>query len=116
MMQQYTFPYFLKQIRKTAGLTQVDLAKALDVSAVLIAMIETGQKPASKKLILSLARLLEIHPGALFPFFFDNEVAPFTKMSNVEKLLLKTGFELQNQLIREKSKHLMNYAAAKKVS
>lgn len=115
-MKQYTFPYFLKQIRKTAGLTQADLAKALDVSAVLVAMIETGQKPASKKLIVNLARLLEIHPGALFPFFFDNDAYSNTKMSNVEKLLLKTGFDLQNQLIREKSKNLKSYAATKKVS
>ena len=115
-MQQYTFPSFLKQIRKAADLTQTDLANALHVSAVLIAMIESRQKPASKKLILSLARLLEIHPGALFPFFFDDEDTAYTKISGVEKLLLKTGFELQNQLIRVKAKNLKNYASAKKVS
>ena len=57
----YSFPELIKKIRSEANMTQADFAKAIDVSPVLIAMVESGQKEVSKKLILKLAKkLIEI--------------------------------------------------------
>ena len=54
----YSFPELIKKIRSEANMTQADFAKAIDVSPVLIAMVESGQKEVSKKLILKLAKKL----------------------------------------------------------
>ncbi len=41
------FPERLKQLRKEKGMTQIDLAKALDVSSGTVAMWETGKRKPS---------------------------------------------------------------------
>lgn len=101
----------IKKIRKESGLTQGQLASALKVSKVLIAMIETGQKPISKKMILKLADVLDISTFSLeFSLFSDERDDKNQSLSPTELKLLKIGEKLQNQLITYGAKNLKKYA------
>ncbi len=50
-----TFPERLKQLRKEKGITQTDLANALDISGGTVAMWETGKRRPSFELLMDLA-------------------------------------------------------------
>ena len=106
----YTFSDLIRKIRDEAGLTQAEFAKALGVSAVLIAMVETGQKEVSKNLLIKIAELLNVHPSSITPFLFiDKE-----KLSNnppvIEKKLIEWGEKMQTHLIKDRAKLLKKYA------
>lgn len=106
----YTFSELLRQIRGEGNLTQAELAKILGVSTILISMIETDQKEASKAFIRKLADKLETHPSSIMPFmFFEDDIA-IKKLSGLERTLISLGEEFQNYLIRIKSKKLKKYA------
>lgn len=102
----YTFPDLLKKIRDEAGLTQEDLAEVLDVSTVLISMIETGQKQVSRNLIEKLAKKLGVHPSSIMPFVFSEEDMDLHKLSSAERALILVGEKLQKYLIHAKAKRL----------
>jgi len=106
----YTFPELIKRIRNEAGLTQAEFAKAVEVSPVLIAMVETGQKEVSKKLVVKIAERLEVHPSSITPFLYDGEHKTNDSLSSVEKQFLALGTKLQEFLIKKKSKNLKKYA------
>ena len=104
------FPELLKKIRQKSGLTQEQMAKALKVSKVLVAMIETGQKPVSKKIVIGLAEALDVSPFSLMPtFFFDESEDNKTKRSAIEKKLLLVAGKLQEELINKRAKKLKDY-------
>lgn len=106
----YTFPDLIKKIRKEASLTQSDFAIALDVSPVLIAMVETGQKEVSKNFITKLANLMEVHPSSITPFlFFETNQSP-QGLSGIEKSLVNFGEKMQQHLIHKKAPLLRKYA------
>ena len=107
----YTFPELIKKIRGEAGLTQAEFAKAVEVSPVLIAMVESGQKEVSKKLLLKIANRLEVSPASISPFLYDG-VAPAEgkDLSPIERQFIAWGTKLQNYLIKTKSKNLKKYA------
>ena len=48
----------IKQIRTRSGMTQVELAKAVDVNKSMIGLIETGRKLPSLMLALDIAKVL----------------------------------------------------------
>lgn len=104
----YNFQDLLKQIRKEGDLTQEELAKVLNVSTILISMLETGQKEASKNFIERLAEKLGVHPSSIAPFVFSEE--NIKDLSGVEKKLISLGEQLQNYLIKTKSRRLKKYA------
>lgn len=105
----HTFPELIRQIRDEADLTQTELAKKLGVSAVLIAMVETGQKEASKKLLLKLAKALDVHPVSITPFMFiTNESTE--NISKAEQFFINAGEKMQTILIKNRAKKLKNYA------
>ena len=106
----YTFPELIKNIRNEADLTQAEFAKAVDVSPVLIAMVETGQKEVSKKLLLKIAESLDVHPASITPFLYGHEARDGQHLSTVERQFLTWGTKLQNHLIKTKSKNLKKYA------
>jgi transcriptional regulator with XRE-family HTH domain len=106
----YTFPELIKEIRDEAGLTQAEFAKAVGVSAVLIAMVETGQKEVSKKLLIKLAERMEVHPASITPFLFMSEENPLGNSSKTEKLFISWGTQMQTMLIKKKAKRLKKYA------
>jgi len=101
----HTFPELLKKIRDEAGITQKELADRLKVSTVLIAMVETGQKDPSKKLITKLAKEMDVHPSSITPFIFSDK-ALSAKQSGIEKHLIFWGEKLQRYLIKTKAKNL----------
>ena len=106
----YSFPILIKKIREEAGLTQVQFAKAVKVSPVLIAMVESGQKEVSKKLILKLAKLLDVHPSSISPFIFINEKYDDKNFSHMERSFINWGEKIQKVLIKNRAKLLMKYA------
>lgn len=102
----HTFPDLLKKIRTRADLTQEDLAKTLGVSTILVTLIETGKKQASRGFIQKLADNLDVNPSSITPFAMIEEDMNTKKLSNVEKSLLEVGQKLQNYLIEKKAKNL----------
>ncbi len=108
----YTFPELLRQIRDESGLTQEQMGRALDVSTILISMLETGQKEASKGFVVRLADKLDVQPGSMMPFIFVGEGEKPEKMSGIEKTLIETGEKLQLYLIKTRAKRLKKYVPA----
>jgi transcriptional regulator with XRE-family HTH domain len=106
----YSFPQLIKNIRNEAGLTQAEFAKAADVSPVLIAMVESGQKDVSKRLLLKIATLLDVHPASISPFLYGSEPTDEKDLSVVERQFLAWGTKLQDHLIKNKSRNLKKYA------
>jgi transcriptional regulator with XRE-family HTH domain len=102
----FTFAELIKRIRNEAGLTQAEFAKVLDVSPVLIAMIESGQKDVSKNLLQKLACKLKVHTASITPFLYGYEINDRDSLSKVEKQFLDWGIKFQDQLIKKRSKHL----------
>lgn len=106
----HTFPQLIKKIRNSADLTQVELAKILDVSPVLVALVETEKKEVSKKFVKKLADALGVHPMSVTPFLFVAKDGSMEKLSAPERALLQFGEELQTLLIHKKAKNLKKYA------
>lgn len=105
----YSFPQLLKKIRKEGDLTQSEMAKALGVSKILIAMVETQQREASRSFIEKLANRLDVHPSSIVPFsYFENDVEP-EDFSVMERELVHFGEKLQHHLIHSKAKRLREY-------
>ena len=102
----YTFPKLIKSIRQEAGLTQLEFAKLMEVSPILIAMVESGQREASKKFIEKLASILDVHPASITPFLYPQSSYPTDETVGVEGKLLSFGIKLQNYLIKKKAKNL----------
>ena len=90
-------------------MTQSEFAEVLGVSTVLISMIETGQKQASKNFIVKLAGKLEVQASSIMPFIFFDQGFEIKKLSKPEKLLLDVGEKLQEYLITVKAKKLKKY-------
>lgn len=53
----------LRRLRRDLGLTQPDLAEALEISASYVSLIESNQRPMSAELLLRLARTYRIDLG-----------------------------------------------------
>ena len=58
----------IKEYRKNKGLTQDDLAKAMDVTRQTIISIENGKYTASLQLAFRLARYFDVSIEELFVF------------------------------------------------
>lgn len=102
----YTFPKLIKSIRQEADLTQLEFASLMEVSPILIAMIESGKREVSKKFIEKLASVLDVHPASITPFLYPQSSYPTSKAIGVEGKLLSIGIKLQEYLIKKKAKNL----------
>lgn len=104
----YKFPELIKEIRTEAGLTQSEFAASVGVSPILIAMVESGQKEVSKKLLVKIADKLQVHPASITPFLYGYDMHGRTEddLTAIEKQFLSWGMKIQTQLIKKKSKHL----------
>lgn len=101
----YDFPELLKNIRKETGLTQAELASKLEVSAILIAMVESGQREPSKKFVEILAKKMEVSPRAIIPFVYSTN--KYADDSAFERKLSQFGMNLQQQLITKKARNIV---------
>lgn len=101
------FGDFLKEVRVAGDLNQAELARILDVSTVLITMVETGQKSPSKKLVHKLAEKLEVRPAAIMPLLDSGEY--MGKASKLQDLAMKAIEQLQLELIHKRSPKLRKY-------
>jgi len=104
----YTFPNFIRELRKESGLTQSKLADLLGVSTILISMVEANQKKVSKKLIEKLANKLNVNPKILASFVFAGDFETTETTSLLEKKLIRVTTKLQKELIIKKAKLLIN--------
>jgi len=104
----YRFKDLFKRIREEAGLTQEQMGRALNVSTVLVSMVETGQKEASKKLVAKLAESLGVRASSILPFVATKDDEEM--VTGVEKMLVEAAEKLQVHLIAVKSKRLRVYA------
>ncbi len=93
-------------IRNEAGLTQAEFADEINVSKVLIAMVESGQKEASKKLVEKVAERLHVSPISITPFLFNDDKKNLNSLSGIEKSFLNSGLKLQEYLIKDRAKLL----------
>ncbi len=83
----------------------------MQVSPLLITLLETDKKEPSKKFINTLAEKLEIKSASLLPLISDEDID--TNLLNwLEKKLLSVVDELQIMLIQKKAYKLKNYAQA----
>lgn len=105
----YTLSKLIKKIRNEACLTQAEFAKAIGVSTVLITMVETGQKDVSKKLIIKVARRLNVHPSSITPFLFIDKKGLNKNLSAIEKKFIEWGEKMQIHLIKNHAKLLRKY-------
>ena len=101
----YRFQELLKKIRQEAGITQAELADILDVSTVLISMIETGQKEASKAFVTNLGIRMGVSPSSIMPFVLKEDEST-SRLSKIEKQLLALRGKLQDELIKKRAKNL----------
>lgn len=91
-------------------MTQAEFAKALGVSAVLIAMVETEQKDVSKNLLIKIAKGLKVHPSSITPFLFSDKNKLRDNLSEIEVKFIKWGEKLQEHLVKNRAKLLKQYA------
>lgn len=102
----YSFPELIKKIRNEAGLTQAEFAKILEVSPILIAMVEGGQREVSKKFIDKLATKLRVHPASITPFLYGS--SGDKDLSVIEKQFFTFGIKLQEHLVKKRARLLRN--------
>lgn len=99
----YTFQELFKKIRSESGLTQPEFAKALKISPALVAMVETGQKEPSKKLVTILAKKMKVHPSSIMPFLSVEKSIKLENLSEIERTLISWGEKMQTFLIEKKA-------------
>lgn len=104
----YTFPELLKEIRRETGLTQSAFAEKLNVSTVLVAMLETGQKEPTKKFVENIANKMRVMPQSIIPFVYNVNKYNENHMSKLEKDLVNLGMKLQRDLIKRKAKNILD--------
>lgn len=96
-----SFWNFIKEIRQGSWLNQEEFAKTLGVSKILIAMVESWQKSASKDLVWKLSEVLEIWKYTLFPFI-DEENYQIESLSLVEKMMLENMEKVRDYILSKR--------------
>ncbi len=109
----YSFPELIKKIRGASSLTQKEFAEVIQVSTVLVSMIEAGQKDVSKNFIIKLSEKLEVNPSSITPFLYIYKDIDNKDISKIEKTFIDLGEKLQYFLINQKAKNLKKYVKSK---
>jgi transcriptional regulator with XRE-family HTH domain len=91
----------VRQHRKTNGMTQSELADALNMSTDMVGKIERGYSAPSFVTLEMLGRVFNIPPGTLFSSEFKSDM-----VSERAKLLDQINMELVNQSDAELKKTL----------
>ena len=72
--RRFTFGGMLTHLRKSAGVSQVDLARRMGVSKGLVCDIEKGRRYASIKLSLAVAKALKFPREVLIQQVFRDQL------------------------------------------
>ena len=86
----------IRILRKKAGLTQIDVAKALGVSIATFRRWEFGESAPTGTRIVELAKLLNVEPERLV-----SESRPVVSSNNVLIFEKGEGYKLFNQLVEK---------------
>jgi len=106
MTLKQTFIKNLKDFRKKAGLTQIQLAEYSGISSVYIAEIETGKKFPSIGVIEKIAVILKVEPYLLFKSQSKNSLAETNQEKTPMQLPYYVNKQLQKQLKTSIKKHI----------
>lgn len=66
----------IKEIRKRKGITQVELAKLLDVTQGAVQKLESGENDLTGKMLKKLADVLNVEPWELLPKEMQPNITP----------------------------------------
>lgn len=105
------FSTFLKELRSSAQISQEELAKIMELSTILITLLETDKKEPSKKFINKLAEKLDIKPASLLPLISDEDIN-IESLTGIEKKFISIVDDLQIYLIQKRAHKLKVYAEA----
>lgn len=99
------FGYNIKRLRKSKGLSQMELANRLDMHFTFISDIENGKKWVSPETIAKIASLLNVEPYQfLLPKecapVFDPTVASFARELTEAFEAIKSRYVLDDELSR----------------
>ncbi len=101
-----SFSDFIKQIRTVNNVSQEALAQSLEVSPVLISMLESGQREPSKNLLKIMAAKMRVHPASITPFIFDLPHPATEDLAGLEKQMVRLGEKYQTEIINKTSRRL----------
>lgn len=102
------FSIFLKELRNSAWISQSQLAEIMEVSVLLITLIETNKKEPSKKFISTLAQRLDVKVTSILPLISDEDI-DVNLLSWLEKKIISLVDDLQVFLIQKKAHKLLEY-------
>ena len=74
----------IQDIRKKRGITQEELAEAIELETVSISKIETGRSYPTSENLAKIANVLSVHPKELYDFSFGK-----TKEETLNKIFQK---------------------------
>ena len=83
----------LKDLRKQAGLTQVDVAEKLGISQPAYASWERGVKKPTQENLVKIAKIFNVSLDSLL----DNKVEQEDELANVEVLFRMTSDDLTEE-------------------
>ena len=83
----------LKDLRKQAGLTQVEVAEKLGISQPAYASWERGVKKPTQENLVKIAKIFNVSLDSLF----DNKVEQEDELANVEVLFRMTSDDLTEE-------------------
>lgn len=83
----------LKDLRKQAGLTQVDVAEELGISQPAYASWERGVKKPTQENLVKIAKIFNVSLDSLL----DNKVEQEDELANVEVLFRMTSDDLTEE-------------------
>lgn len=66
----------IKEIRKRKGITQVELAKLLEVTQGAVQKLESGENDLTGKMLKKLADVLNVEPWELLPKEMQPNITP----------------------------------------
>jgi len=87
----------IKARRKTQGLTQETLAEIVNTASTYIAMIESGKRTPSFKMIERIAEALKVDASVLF----STKEYPFEDSSEIKKKLVNQFEDFLRAILKE---------------
>lgn len=99
-------PHYLKEWRKFRGMTQQELADALDTSKSVISDMERGELQLSPKWLRRIAPILQTQPGHILdhdPADLDNDIIDIWAHIDVDKR--DTALNVLRQFVTKTGTH-----------